>query len=183
MTGIDLTPGFIDLARNDAARRGVEVEYVLGDMRQISFNREFDRILMLFTAFGYFEDDENLQVLRNVQHALKPGGLLLFDTHNRDMFLKGLLPSFVIEKDGNLMIDRVTFDTLTGKMHNHRIVIRNGIRKDKPFFVRLYNPTEITQLLHVAGFEVHDLLGDWEGQPVSTELRRMIVIARKPTSE
>ncbi len=33
MTGLDLTPGFLELARERAAAAGVEVEYVEGDMR------------------------------------------------------------------------------------------------------------------------------------------------------
>ena len=34
VTGLDATPLFLELAREDAARRGVEVEYVEGDMRR-----------------------------------------------------------------------------------------------------------------------------------------------------
>jgi len=54
--------------------------------------------------------------------------------------MKNTSPAHVTEKSGELMIDRLSFDTLTGRLYNHRIVIRNGVRKDKPFFVRLYNP-------------------------------------------
>ncbi|HEY6739260.1 MAG TPA: methyltransferase domain-containing protein, partial [Actinopolymorphaceae bacterium] len=35
VTGLDRTALFLDRAREDAARRGVEVEYVLGDMREL----------------------------------------------------------------------------------------------------------------------------------------------------
>ncbi len=35
VTGLDATPLFLDLARRDAAERGVEVEYVEGDMRSL----------------------------------------------------------------------------------------------------------------------------------------------------
>ena len=180
--GVDLTPGFLELARRDAAARKVPASYQQGDMRKIDFDNQFDRALLVFTAFGYFEDDQNLLVLQNAQRALKPGGLLIFDIHNRDVFLKDFKPFFVMEKEGNLMIDRTTFDSLSGRMVNHRIVIRNGLRKDKPFFVRLYNPNEIRDLLKQAGLEVYHMYGGWDARPVSTELRRMVIIARKPYS-
>lgn len=180
MTGVDLMPGFLEIARQDAQRRSVQVNYQPGDMRQIQYQAEFDRVLLAFTAFGYFEDEENLLVLQNVRRALKPGGLVIFDTQNRDTFLKGFVPCFVNEKEGNLMIDRITFDTQTGRLYNRRIVIRDGVRRDKPFFVRMYNPTEIRAVVAEAGLEITKLLGDWEGNPVSAESRRMIVIARKP---
>ncbi|RPI33021.1 MAG: class I SAM-dependent methyltransferase, partial [Chloroflexota bacterium] len=54
VTGVDLTPGFLEIARKDAQARGVEVDYRQGDMRRIDFENEFDRVLLLFTAFGYF---------------------------------------------------------------------------------------------------------------------------------
>lgn len=180
VTGIDLVPGFLDLARQEAVKRGVQVDYQQGDMRAIDFETDFDRVLLLFTAFGYFTDEENLQVLQKAGRALKPGGLLLFDIHNRDVILKGFLPHFVMEKDGDLMIDRSSFDSFTGLLHNQRIVIRDGVRRDKPFSIRLYNANEIQALLPQAGLEVQNIYGTWDGQPVSSESRRMIIIASRP---
>ncbi|MBN2551002.1 MAG: class I SAM-dependent methyltransferase [Anaerolineales bacterium] len=182
VTGIDLTEGFLELARQDAAVRGAAVDYRQGDMRQLDDVEAFDRVLLIFTAFGYFDDEQNLLVLKNIAHALKPGGLLIIDTQNRDTYLKGYMPDRVTEKEGNLMIDRHTFDSLTGRLYNRRIVIRNGVRRDKPFSVRLYNPCEMRDLLHLAGLEIWKSFGGWDGQPISTESRRMIIIARKPAT-
>jgi len=134
---------------------------------------------LMFTAFGYFEDDENLKTLENISRALKPGGMLVFDIHNRDVFLKGFLPYIVTEKGSDLMIDRNSFDSVTGRQINRRIVIRNGIRKDTPFFVRIYNPNEITSLLREAGLNVLRMFGAWDSEPLSVDSRRMIIIAGK----
>ena len=148
-------------------------------MRQLDFVDEFDRVLLLFTSFGYFEDRENEQVLENMVRALKPGGCLMFDIPNRDVVLKDLPPADVIDKGGDLLINRFSFDVLTGRFHNRRIVIRNGIRKDKPFSIRLYNASEIRHLLDRAGLADCKLLGE-DGRPLSADSRRMVVIARKP---
>ena len=180
ITGIDLTPGFLDIARKDAKERQVKVTYLQGDMRQLSYAGEFDRVLLLFTAFGYFDDASNLQVLANIQHALKPGGLLIFDLPNRDAQLRDQKPAFVIEKEGNLMIDRLSFDSLRGRSINKRIVIRDGIRKDKPFSIRLYNPNEIQGMLDNAGLELYHLYGGLDGKEYTAESHRMVVLARKP---
>ncbi len=180
LTGIDLTPGFLDIARQDAEQRKVDVSYQQGDMREIAFTAEFDRVMLLFTAFGYFSDQENLQVLVKVGKALKPGGLLIFDTPNRDALLKDMRRFFVIEKDSNLMVDRLSFDGLTGRWINRRIIIRNGIRKDTPYFVRLYNPSELKLLLAQAGLELYHLYSGWEAQEYSADAHRIVVVARKP---
>ena len=71
VTGLDATPLFLELAREDAARRGVEVEYVEGDMRSLPWSERFDRVLSWFTSFGYFGDEENRQVLVEAYRALE----------------------------------------------------------------------------------------------------------------
>lgn len=182
VVGVDIMPGFLDLARAGAEDLGVQVDYRSGDMRSIRFEQEFDRALLLFTAFGYFEDEGNLEVLKTLSSALKPGGLLLFDVPNRDVMLSGFLPFIVTEKGEDLMIDRNTFDSLTGRMTNRRIVIRDGVRKDKPFFVRMYNPSELRDMLDEAGMEVVNMYGGYDDEPVSVESRRLVVIARKESS-
>ena len=82
VTGLDATPLFLELARADAAERGVEVEYVEGDMRSIPWTDRFDRVLCWFTSFGYFGDEENRQVLAEAYRALEPGGLLAIEMNN-----------------------------------------------------------------------------------------------------
>jgi SAM-dependent methyltransferase len=159
VTGVDLTEGFLELARKDALMRDV--------------------VLCLFTAFGYFDDEENLGVLQQVVRALKPGGRFVLDIQNRDFFMKIMLPAIVNEKEGNLMVDRTYFDIETGRLYNRRFVIRDGIRRDKPFFVRLYSLTEIRPLLRHAGLIIDRVLGSWDGQPISLDSGRMIIIARK----
>ena len=54
VTGVDATELFLEKARGDAAARGVEVEYVLGDMRELAWRDRFDGLVNWFTSFGYF---------------------------------------------------------------------------------------------------------------------------------
>jgi SAM-dependent methyltransferase len=180
MTGVDITPGFLDIARRDAMQKGVIVNYQQNDMRKITFDNEFDCVMLLFTVFGYFSDEENLQVLINACNALHPGGLLIFDAPHRDTFLKRIKPYYVVEKEGNLMIDRMSFDSLQGRSYNRRIVLRDGERKDKPFSIRLYNPNEIRELIIRAGMVLERIYGGWETQDVNPESNQIVVIARKP---
>jgi SAM-dependent methyltransferase len=178
VTGVDYTPGFLTLARQEASDMGVQVDYCQGDMRQIEFCEEFDVALLLFTSFGYFEDEENELVLQNMARALRPGGRLVIDMPNRDTLLARLRPVDVIEKGGGLLINRWSFDVVSGRFHNRRILIRDGVRKDKPFSIRLYNPNELCHLLARAGFVDHQFL-DGKGQRLSSDSRRMVVISRK----
>lgn len=180
MTGVDLSGGFLEIARQDAQRRGMQVEYRQGDMRTIEDQEAFDRVLILFTAFGYFDDQGNAQVIANAARALRPGGLLCFDSPNRDTIARNFLPYYVIEKEGSLMIDRNSFDSERGLQINRRIVIRDGVRRDLPFAVRLYNLQETLALLSGAGLVLERAAGSWSGDPISFDSRRLIIVARKP---
>lgn len=179
VTGVDNNLGFLKIAKDEAKKKGINVKYIKKDMRKINFSEEFDRVILLFTSFGYFVDEENLLILKNVARALKKGGLFCFDTFNRDIFLKNLHPCVVIEKGENFMIDRHNFDSLTGRLYNNRIIIRNGKRKDTPFFVRLYNPTEIKYLLKEAGLSLYKIYSDFASSPFKSESGRMVIIAEK----
>jgi SAM-dependent methyltransferase len=180
MTGVDIEPGFLELAQRHANEAGVRVDYRKGDMRSLEFNCDFDVVLLLFTAFGYFEDDENLAVLRSIYKALRPGGRFLFDIPNCGPFTSQLAPVQIDEVGLDLMINRGTYDEETRRWYNRRIVIRNGVRKDKPLFVRLYDKAEIRLLLAQAGLKVENIYDGWKKEPVTPESRRLVILARKP---
>jgi SAM-dependent methyltransferase len=179
ITGIDLYPEFLEIARMDAKSKDLLVNYVQGDMRNIKYKEKFDRVLLLFTAFGYFDDKTNELVLRNIYQALKVGGLFIFDIPNRDTYLKYISPCYVTEVGNDLMIDRISFDPLTGRSKNRRLVIRDGERKEKPFTIRLYNATEIADLLRTENFKNLLFYGKWDGTPVQAGSRSLIIIAEK----
>src|SRR5918994_1203808 len=71
VTGVDADTFFLEHARTDAAARGVEVDYVQGDMRELPWSERFDAALNWFTSFGYFDDEGNRAWLGTVHRTLK----------------------------------------------------------------------------------------------------------------
>lgn len=178
VTGLDATPLFLELARADAADRGVEVEYVEGDMRSIPWPGRFDRVLNWFTSFGYFGDDDNRRVLREACKALKPGGLLAVEMNHRDNLLGRYLDEVVAERGDDRMIDRHRFDIETSRSHNERTVIRGGKERTFKFAVRMLTAAELRDWMLAAGFSETHAFGE-DGEPLTLEHRRMTVVGRK----
>jgi len=176
--GLDATPLFLELARKDAGERGVEVDYVEGDMRSIPWTGRFDRVLCWFTSFGYFSDEENRQVLAGAYGALQPRGLFAVEMNHRDNLLGRYADEVVSERGEDRMIDRHRFDVQTSRSHDERTVIRGGERRSFQFSVRMFTAAELRDWLLAAGFRDAAAYGE-DGELLTMEHRRMTLVARK----
>jgi SAM-dependent methyltransferase len=169
---------FLDLARADADRRGVDVDYVLGDMRSIPWTDRFETVVSWFTAYGYFDDAQNRAVLAEVHRALRPGGRFLVELNHKDGLLPHWLPASVTEVDGSILVDERDFDPLTGRSNSWRTIVRDGQVRRSFFFTRLVSFTELRDWLLDAGFRTVDGY-DGAGGPLTSTSRRMILVATK----
>ena len=183
VTGQDLNEDYLRMAREGAALARVEIETLHGDMRSIPFTGEFDAVINMFTAFGYFaSEEEDLRVLKAVADSLKIGGKLLLDTINREWVLSNYVQNdWHTDDHGNTYLEHRDFDLVTGRNRvTFSIVTADGTRRESPGHdVRLYTLTELVPLLDAAGLWPSAIYGDYDGVPYAIETPRMIVVASK----
>jgi ubiquinone/menaquinone biosynthesis C-methylase UbiE len=80
VTGIDLSPHILQLARERAEKESVSVEFLLQDMRSLPFVERFDLVTCWYDSLNYLLELENLEkTFAGVHRALKRGGLFIFD--------------------------------------------------------------------------------------------------------
>jgi SAM-dependent methyltransferase len=72
--GYDISPGMIEIAREEAAREGLDVVFEAGDYEQLDLGRRFDACL-IYDALHHSRRPE--LVLGAARRALKPGGRVL----------------------------------------------------------------------------------------------------------
>jgi cyclopropane fatty-acyl-phospholipid synthase-like methyltransferase len=178
VTGLDGTPLFLEYARRDAAERGIEVDYVEGDMRELPWEGAFDRVISWFTSFGYFDDQTNRAVLGQVHEALRPGGAVLIEGNNLAELLPRWLPETVLEKGDDMVVDRYVFEPVTGRADTERTVVRNGQVRRFSMSVRMFVAAELGDWLREAGFDEVRFY-DREGELLTAAARRMIAIASR----
>ena len=100
VTGIDITPAYIDYANEQAKKENLNAKFICQDIRTITFDKEFDVVLnMADGAIGYLEDDgENHKIFSVIAKALKNGGKHFMDIINGSVFEnhngRHLLPFF-----------------------------------------------------------------------------------------
>lgn len=180
VVGLDINARFLEIARERSTSEGIgNVTYINKDIRQLDCFAEFERAMMLNTVFGLFRDEENCDLLRRANMALKSSGQLCFDVINRDTILVDFKPDYIFEKEGNLLLDRCSFDERTGRMTNKRVYLKNGRTTNASFSLKLYNYTEIAALLAAAHFEIVEAFADWHATRMDWRSKKIVIIARK----
>ena len=182
VTGLDLSEEYLAQARSAAREAGVKVRFMQGDMREIPFVEEFDAVVNMFTAFGYFDDDaDDQRVIYGAAAALKSGGRLLLDLLNRDWVAANYVRSETREgRDGTVYAEQRAFDPVAGRNHvEFTITSPDGAERRVSHHIRLYVVTEISRRFDRAGLALERSYGGYDGKPLSVETRRMILATRK----
>ena len=178
VTGLDLSSHFLELARKEAAEQAATVEYVLGDMTELPWSNEFDQGISWFTSFGYLDDAGNRRVLEEIHRSLRPGGRVLLELNHGPSWWGRVLPSSIVKRGDDLMVDQVTYDPMNGRSHNHRTIVRDGRVRTVDFETRMFTFVELRDWLLGVGFQRVEGFGR-DGAPLTFSSRRMIVRATR----
>ena len=71
--GIDFSPAAVDVARENAAARGVSASFAVADALDLGDRQRFDTIVDS-ALFHIFEDAERARYVRSLRAACRPGG-------------------------------------------------------------------------------------------------------------
>ena len=174
VTGIDITPAYIDYANEQAKKENLNAKFICQDIRTITFDKEFDVVLnMADGAIGYLEDDgENHKIFSVIAKALKNGGKHFMDIMNGsyaqthfpcklwDAGEKGLtLSAFEWEKDRKTLIYGQV-DYMYGEA-----LYKPEMKEGNP--IRLYSLDEITEIFGKLGLRICNSFADFSGKPSS----------------
>lgn len=181
VAGLDLSDYLLRRARGAAAKAQVQVQWLQGDMRRLPWGEQFDACISLFTAFGYFDQEEqNQQVLEEVWRVLKPGGQFLLDVSNRDYYLLRMLPYAWWRHEDAIILEETTFDPDTCRFATSFTWVEDGRTETLEHSVRHYTVPELRNMLRRAGLEPMALYGGFDGRPLGLDSERLILVARKP---
>ena len=182
VTGQDLSEVFLREAEKEGLAKGIHVNWLHGDMRNIPFENEFDAVINIFTAFGYLENqDEDQQVLKQVYKALKPGGLFLLEIMHREGLMRHFSPQMIERHpDGLIVLEERSFDLLTSRSEAKiTMIYPDGQRKEYGHAARVYSLTELAQMLTTAGLQVKSYYGTWDGRELTIDSFRLILLGQK----
>ena len=171
VTGVDLRKSFTKRAAARFRAEGCTGRFITTDLRKIDFAEEFHGIYNWLGSFGYFDAQENKEVLRRYTRALRTGGRLLIDQPNREYVLR----HFIRRQEVGGMTICNRWDPKTQRV----ISVRTGRGSRFTMSIRLYTPRQLQRLYEGVGLQVETVYGDFSGEVYRRSSRRMSMVGVK----
>lgn len=183
VTGLDQSGYLLTLARELAVNRDTSpIKWVHADMRAIPTLPQHDAVICMFNSFGYFKSDkENRDVLQGIYATLRPGGSFLLQVPNHDGMIRAYTPSsFEILDGGTSVGETRIFDSIAGTAQmNYTIVRPNEPTHTIEYHMRIYTPTELTNMIHSAGLSLRGCWATLDKDPVSIDSTTLVVVGHR----
>ena len=176
--GLELSPDMLAEAQRKAEERGVEVEWVQGDMREFDLGRTFDLVFIAANSLLHLHEAEDLvDCLRSARRHLAPGGRLIFDVFNPSVHLLAQADgarrrrdalSFVDPDRGVMHVDVAESYDAAAQVTRGRWYFSTESEADvvvAPLEIRSIFPQELPLLLSLGGLRLVERFGDWSRRP------------------
>jgi SAM-dependent methyltransferase len=160
VVGVELLAANVAVAREAAEERGLEIEFVEADLRELDFDEEFDVVLSLNDgAIGYFGTEaDNLRTFDVVSRALRRAGRHFVQIANV-LHAERHMPSKTwIGGDGGIELIDHHWNARTRRLEGTTVSIPVGEvfagLDPIPFRKRLYSVEELQQIYASVGMEL-----------------------------
>ena len=183
LCGLDPAPGMLA-----QARQRTDIEWVLGDLSSVVWDREFDLIVMTGHAFQEFiGDDEIGAALAAIRRALVDDGRFAFETRNpldrawerwateysaevTDTTGARVCCEYRVEEPIEGGVVR-SISTFTSAGWDHPEVSQGALR--------FLDPDALSSFLADAGLAIEEQFGDWTREPLTGASTEIFTIAHR----
>lgn len=181
VTGVDTSPFLLDRARKHAQAASVSVEWVMEDARRFTRPAAFDLVCELYNSFGYFPNEQDdLQVLRNVHESLKENGVLVLDVLGKERISRGWQSAICSDfPDGALLVYRPKLRDDFCRISTEWILVKDGRSRTLQVEHTVYSARELKDRLLSCGFREVRVFGDLRGATYDMNAISLVVVARK----
>ena len=153
LTGVDISPEFLTVARAAAAERRLAVTWEQRAMHDLPWEATFDGAICMGNSLGGLDDAGIAAFFRAVARTLKPASRLVVDT---GFVAESLLPNLK-ERDWGpagdiLYLAHRRYDPVQGRLNIDYTFIRDGRVEKKSGFGQVYTYKEFCRMIEEAGF-------------------------------
>ncbi len=185
--GLDRSRSMLALARSKAAREGLRIPFIQGDLRDFDLGTRFDLVIVSCNSLAHLTTNEELSAcLGSIRGHLRPGGLLAFDVMNPKLrhlaeaqACPGKACRPLIEGYRLTIEDAAAYDPVQQVRTMRWCVARGGTppRGLAPLRLRQIHPQELPLHLELAGLRLVSRYGDFDRSPLTPFSDNQICLA------
>ncbi len=184
VTGLDLSPAMIAIARDKATKQGLAVDFFTADMRSFQLEEPVDLITCFHDGLNYLPDYNDLErTFRQVRSNLTPGGMFVFDL-NTIQWLAGTTSEVTVVDEPDLtLIWQSCYEPLDCKWE---IQLTAFVREGQYYYKFTekhreygYTPEQVYLALQTAGLEHLASYDAFSFSPIHSGSRRHFYVAQR----
>ncbi|MCP4429146.1 MAG: class I SAM-dependent methyltransferase [Chloroflexi bacterium] len=162
VTGLDIAPEMLAVAREKAAEMNRDIAFICQDMTEPFAASGFDAVACFYGGLNFLNSPAALrQCLENVYAALKPGGLFAFEQFSADKMRAAFSGTQAGDFGDFYVVTHSACDDDGQVRHNVTFFLRNEDgsyrREEERHRIRIHPFAEIKQLLAEVGFTLHSV--------------------------
>jgi SAM-dependent methyltransferase len=194
--GLELEPHMLAEARRKADERGVEVEWLHGDMRDFDLGRTFDLVFIAANSLLHLHDASDLvDCFQSVRRHLAPGARLIFDVFNPSVHMLAQADGVRRRRDALSYVDpdRGLVHVDVAETYDAAVQVTRGTwyfstatEADfvvAPLEIRSIFPQELPLLLSLGGLRVVERFGDWSRTPLTSDAPLQLYVCEPDRTE
>ncbi len=172
VVGVDLSAELLRSADSHIAGRLARC-----DARSLPFKQSsFAGLVNLFSSFGYFGEDGDLEVLDEIARVLMPSGVAFMDLMNPEFVHATLVPFSEREEQGVVLTEERALENDGLQVVKQVCMTRpDGEVRRWREEVRLYTVADLAESLQERGIEVESVAGAFDGRPLAADTPRQLL--------
>ena len=188
ITGLDIAPAMLLVAREKVERCGATVTFSQGNCADFSLNRKFRLIFIAENSLSHLLERKEVEAcFRCVRQHLAPDGRFVVDVFTPSA--RGLARDAAHEYSigeyedpdgaGSISVTETgTYDPATQVKHSIWRYQRIGTAEhwDVPVKMRMFYPQEIDLLLECNGFAIEHKYGDFDSSPFGATSGKQLIV-------
>ena len=188
VTGIDNSETMLSEARRKSASQGIDVEWVLADVRHFELETTYSLIIFPFRSIAAISTAKDLEAcLSCVKKHLDPDGRFIIDAFNPDLDVLRRSPEEKYpfaeypdpEGNGTIVVSHSDVYDAASQINRIKLFFKLPSQTEEVIEglnLRMYFPQELDALLEYNGFVIEDKFGDYEETPFVSSARLQLVV-------
>ena len=187
VTGIDFSENSLNYAKQAAAEKSLNVDYVLKDYLDFETTNRFDLITMIMCDFCVLSPEQRKKMLSKFHSLLKPDGSVLLDVYSLNSFNQReesatyewkQLNGFWSEEDYYCFVN--TFKYETEKVILDKYTIIEESRKRVVYnWLQYYSTESLQNEFEDNGFKLEELYSNVAGKAFDSESTEIAIVGKK----